>query len=68
MCDATHFRIDYVINPYMDTGIQPDSLAVLAEHEAIERRRTSRPARIVTRMESARECPDMVYTALTGPS
>ncbi|MFI6875866.1 dimethylarginine dimethylaminohydrolase family protein [Streptomyces sp. NPDC050400] len=62
MCDATHFRIDYVINPYMDTGVQPDSLAVLAEHEAIEKAHVA-AGRIVTRMESARECPDMVYTA-----
>ncbi|WP_414820558.1 dimethylarginine dimethylaminohydrolase family protein [Streptomyces tricolor] len=62
MCDAENFRIDYVINPYMHTGRQPDRLAVLAEHEAIAKAHAA-AGRTVRFMKSAPECPDMVYTA-----
>ncbi|WP_030794148.1 dimethylarginine dimethylaminohydrolase family protein [Streptomyces sp. NRRL S-920] len=62
MSSAAHFRIDYEINPYMDMSCQPDAKAALAEHEAISaaHRAAGRTVRI---MESAPECPDMVYTA-----
>jgi len=62
MCDAENFRIDYVINPYMDTGRQPDSLAAVAEHEAIAKTHVA-AGRTVRFMKSAPECPDIVYTA-----
>ena len=30
-----HFRVDYVINPYMDTAIQPDAERTLAQWESL---------------------------------
>jgi hypothetical protein len=33
--DAAHFRIDYEINPYMHTEVQPDPEAAATEHAAI---------------------------------
>ncbi|MCP2254787.1 N-Dimethylarginine dimethylaminohydrolase [Prauserella aidingensis] len=60
--DAEHFRIDYEINPYMDTGNQPDGRAAVAEHDAIVEAHRS-AGRTVERMPSAAECPDMVFTA-----
>jgi hypothetical protein len=30
-----HFRVDYEINPYMHTEVQPDPAAAVTEHEAI---------------------------------
>ncbi|MFF4330411.1 dimethylarginine dimethylaminohydrolase family protein [Streptomyces sp. NPDC001591] len=62
MSDATHFRIDYVINPYMDTRVQPDARAAVSEHDAIAAAHLA-AGRTVHRMPSAPECPDMVYTA-----
>ncbi|WP_371524609.1 amidinotransferase [Streptomyces sp. NBC_01283] len=62
MSSAAHFRIDYEINPYMDMSCQPDVKAALVEHEALSaaHRAAGRTVRV---MESAPECPDMVYTA-----
>ncbi|QEV16183.1 dimethylarginine dimethylaminohydrolase family protein [Streptomyces alboniger] len=62
MSSAAHYRIVYEINPYMDMSCQPDTKAALAEHEAISaaHRAAGRTVRI---MESAPQCPDMVYTA-----
>ncbi|WP_225824287.1 dimethylarginine dimethylaminohydrolase family protein [Streptomyces naphthomycinicus] len=62
MCDAENFRIDYVINPYMHTGRQPDRPAALAEHEVIAKTHAA-AGRTVRFITSAPECPDMVYTA-----
>lgn len=60
--DAAHFRIDYVINPYMDTRVQPDHDAALAEHRAIvDAHRAA--GRRVEYLPSVPECPDMVFTA-----
>ncbi|GAA1207885.1 dimethylarginine dimethylaminohydrolase family protein [Prauserella alba] len=60
--DAEHFRIDYEINPYMNTEDQPDTGAAVAEHDAIiEAHRKA--GRTVERMPSAEDCPDMVFTA-----
>ncbi len=62
MCDAKHFRIEYAINPYMSVATQPDPLAAVVEHEAIEKAHVD-AGRMVSRLPSAPECPDMVYTA-----
>ncbi|MCG0283773.1 dimethylarginine dimethylaminohydrolase family protein [Streptomyces sp. PSAA01] len=62
MCDTTYFRVDYVINPYMDVAVQPDLVQARREHEAlVESHRAA--SRVVRRIPSASECPDMVYTA-----
>jgi N-dimethylarginine dimethylaminohydrolase len=62
VCDAAYFRIEYEINPYMDTGLQPDVQAAIAEHEAIVRAHRA-TGRYVRHIPAAWECPDMVYTA-----
>ncbi|MCD0484551.1 arginine deiminase-related protein [Streptacidiphilus sp. ASG 303] len=60
--DASHFRVDYAINPYMDTAVQPDTEAALAEHQAIVAAHLT-AGRKVEYLPSAPECPDMVFTA-----
>jgi N-dimethylarginine dimethylaminohydrolase len=62
MCDTRYFRVDYVINPYMDVAVQPDPVRVRAEHNAIVAAHKA-AGRDVRWIESAPECPDMVYTA-----
>ncbi len=62
MSDARYFRVDYVINPYMDTAVQPDPAAAAAEHDALVRAHLA-AGRKVELLPSAPECPDMVYTA-----
>lgn len=60
--DATHFRIDYEINPYMHTAVQPDPRMAVAEHKAIVAAHLA-AGRTVEYLPSAPECPDMVFTA-----
>ncbi|GAA2643040.1 arginine deiminase-related protein [Dactylosporangium fulvum] len=62
VCDAAHFRIDYEINPYMDTCVQPDPAAAAAEHAAIVAAHLA-AGRQVEYVPSAPECPDMVFAA-----
>ncbi|HEX5598398.1 MAG TPA: arginine deiminase-related protein [Micromonosporaceae bacterium] len=62
VCDALHFRIDYEINPYMDTEVQPDRAAAVAEHEAIVAAHQA-AGRRVEHIASVPGCPDMVFTA-----
>ncbi|MGY0004238.1 dimethylarginine dimethylaminohydrolase family protein [Micromonospora sp. I033] len=60
--DAAHFRVDYEINPYMHTEVQPDHAAAVNEHEAIVAAHRAAGRRIEY-VASAPECPDMVFTA-----
>ena len=60
--DAAHYRVDYEINPYMHTAVQPDQAAALAEHEGIIAAHRAAGRRIEY-VASAPECPDMVFTA-----
>jgi N-dimethylarginine dimethylaminohydrolase len=62
VCDPTYFRLDYEINPYMNTAVQPDPAATAAQHEAIMTAHRD-AGRHIWRLHSAWECPDMVYTA-----
>ncbi|MEA5366336.1 arginine deiminase-related protein [Amycolatopsis sp., V23-08] len=62
MSDARHFRVDYEINPYMDTAVQPDPAAAVAEHDALVAAHLA-AGRKVEFLDAAPECPDMVYTA-----
>lgn len=62
VCDTTYFRVEYEINPYMDSRVQPDPIAAAAEHGAIVSAHLA-AGRRVRRLPSVRECPDMVYTA-----
>jgi N-dimethylarginine dimethylaminohydrolase len=60
--DANYYRVDYVINPYMDATVQPDAQAALAEHQAIVAAHLA-AGRKIEYLPSAPECPDMVFTA-----
>ena len=60
--DAAHFRVDYEINPYMHTGVQPDPAAAVAEHRTIVAAHRA-AGRHIEYVPSAAECPDMVFTA-----
>jgi N-dimethylarginine dimethylaminohydrolase len=60
--DATHFRVDYEINPYMRAEVQPDPAAAVIEHEAIVAAHVAAGHR-VEYLPSAPECPDMVFAA-----
>ncbi|GAA2580386.1 dimethylarginine dimethylaminohydrolase family protein [Dactylosporangium fulvum] len=62
VCDPAHFRIDYEINPYMHTEMQPDQDAATAEHASIVVAHLV-AGRRVEYMIAAPECPDMVFTA-----
>jgi N-dimethylarginine dimethylaminohydrolase len=60
--DATHFRVDYEINPYMSTADQPDPAGAVAEHAAILAAHRAAGRRL-EHLPSVPGCPDMVYTA-----
>jgi N-dimethylarginine dimethylaminohydrolase len=60
--DAAHFRVEYKINPYMRTDVQPDPAAAIIEHEAIVAAHLA-AGRMVEYLPSAPECPDMVFAA-----
>jgi N-dimethylarginine dimethylaminohydrolase len=60
--DTRHYRIDYEINPYMSTAVQPDPESAATEHAAIVAAHRA-AGRIVHHIPAAPECPDMVYTA-----
>jgi len=60
--DAAHFRVEYEINPYMHTDVQPDHTAAIVEHERIVAAHREAGRRIEY-VPSAPECPDMVFTA-----
>ncbi|MFK0250329.1 dimethylarginine dimethylaminohydrolase family protein [Amycolatopsis azurea] len=62
MSDARHFRVDYEINPYMDTAVQPDPEAAVVEHDELVAAHLA-AGRKVEFLPAAPECPDMVYTA-----
>jgi hypothetical protein len=55
--DATYFRVDYEINPYMCTEVQPDPAAAVIEHEAIVAAHLA-AGRKVEYLPSAPECRD----------
>jgi N-dimethylarginine dimethylaminohydrolase len=60
--DALHYRVDYEINPYMHTKVQPDPAAAINELETIIEAHLA-AGRKVEYVPSAPECPDMVFTA-----
>ena len=63
--DTRHYRIDYEINPYMCTAVQPDPASAAAEHATIVAAHRA-AGRIIHFISAAPECPDMVYTAIAA--
>ena len=60
-----HFRVEYVINPYMDASVQPDPVAARTQWdrlvEAIER-----AGGVVEVLPQRADAPDMVYAMNLG--
>jgi N-dimethylarginine dimethylaminohydrolase len=63
--EPTHFRVDYVINPFMDTAVQPDRPAAWRQwHEMVETLR-GLGARVDV-LPQRSDAPDMVYAMNLG--
>ncbi len=63
--EPTHFRVDYVINPFMDPAVQPDPARAWVEwHTMIDTLR-SLGARVDV-LAQRRDAPDMVYAMNLG--
>jgi N-dimethylarginine dimethylaminohydrolase len=65
MVRPDHFRIDYVINPYMSTQHQPDPALALAQWEALRRAIVDAGGEVEV-LEQRADSPDMVYAMNLG--
>jgi N-dimethylarginine dimethylaminohydrolase len=65
MVRPEHFRVDYVINPYMDPAAQPDPVLALAQWRHLARLLESLGARIDV-VDQRHDSPDMVYAMNLG--
>ena len=63
--EPTHFRVDYVINPFMDTAVQPDhAVAFVQWHRMVETLRDL--GATVDVLPQRPDAPDMVYAMNLG--
>lgn len=60
-----HFRVDYVINPYMDTAVQPDPERTRAQWDGLVETLRGLGARVDVLGQRA-DAPDMVYAMNLG--
>ena len=65
MVPPEHFRIDYAINPFMDTSVQPDRARVREEYAAIVAAIEAAGGEVVE-VEQRPDAPDMVYAMNLG--
>ncbi|MBO0842417.1 MAG: amidinotransferase [Nocardioides sp.] len=65
MVDPEHFRIDYAINPFMDTAVQPDPQLARRQWEQL-RTTIERLGGMVDVIEPRADSPDMVYAMNLG--
>lgn len=65
MVEPTHFRIDYVINPFMDPAEQPDPALAMAQWRELRAVLTGLGAQVETLPQRA-DSPDMVYAMNLG--
>jgi len=65
MVRPSHFRVEYVINPYMDAAVQPDARLALAQWQGL-RAAIERAGGTVAVVEQLPEAPDMVYAMNLG--
>ncbi|MDO9381011.1 MAG: arginine deiminase family protein [Nocardioidaceae bacterium] len=65
MVEPDHFRVDYAINPFMDTRDQPDPVRARAEWEALRDVLTGLGARVEV-FEARQDSPDMVFAMNLG--
>lgn len=60
-----HFRVEYVINPFMDPAVQPDPARTRAQWEAMLHA-LERAGAVVEVLPQLAEAPDMVYAMNLG--
>ncbi|WP_109506746.1 dimethylarginine dimethylaminohydrolase family protein [Nocardioides speluncae] len=65
MVRPDHFRVDYVINPYMDTAVQPNPERAMAQWEHLVETLRGLGARVDVLGQRA-DAPDMVYAMNLG--
>ncbi|MFY0408505.1 dimethylarginine dimethylaminohydrolase family protein [Solicola sp. PLA-1-18] len=65
MVEPDHFRIDYAINPFMDTADQPDVALARAEWEHLRDTLVGLGARVEV-FEARQDSPDMVFAMNLG--
>jgi N-dimethylarginine dimethylaminohydrolase len=65
MVEPTHFRVDYVINPFMDPAVQPDPERALAQWRHLVAVLRGLGARVDVLPQRA-DAPDMVYAMNLG--
>ena len=65
MVDPAHFRIDYAINPFMDTAVQPDPVRARQQWETL-RATLERCGAEVEVLAGRADSPDMVYAMNLG--
>lgn len=63
--EPTAFRVDYVINPFMDPAVQPDPALALAQWHAMVETLRNLGARVDV-LEQRPDAPDMVYAMNLG--
>ncbi len=63
--EPTSFRVDYVINPFMDTAVQPDPSRALAQWRTMVATLRGLGARVDV-LEQRDDAPDMVYAMNLG--
>ncbi len=65
MVRPDHFRVEYVINPYMDTAVQPDPLLVRRQWDALVSAIEAAGGAVAVLPQRA-DAPDMVYAMNLG--
>jgi len=65
MVRPDHFRVDYVINPYMSTQDQPDPVRTLAQWESLRQAIVAAGGEVEV-LEQRADAPDMVYAMNLG--
>jgi N-dimethylarginine dimethylaminohydrolase len=65
MVRPDHFRVDYAINPYMDTAVQPDPERTMVQWQALREALVRAGARVEV-LEGRPDSPDMVYAMNLG--
>ncbi len=63
--EPTAFRVDYVINPFMDPAVQPDPALALAQWSTMVETLRGLGARVDV-LEQREDAPDMVYAMNLG--
>lgn len=65
MVEPTHFRVEYVINPFMDPALQPDPQLAMLQWHTLQRTLEGLGAQVEVLPQRA-DSPDMVYAMNLG--